>query len=74
MLDSGWSDHKSTTRIDADWLNVDVCDALAGWDENSVFEIDVTYHPTNPPRRGGPLCPPARIDCAWLFRGGFAIY
>ena len=21
---------------------------------------------TNPPRRGGPLCPPARIDTAWL--------
>jgi len=58
IFDCGWSDHKSSARIDADWLNVDVCDALAGWDENSAFESVVTYHPTNPPRRGGLPCPP----------------
>ena len=28
---------------------------------NTNPRIRLTYHPTNPPRRGGPLCPPARI-------------
>ena len=60
LFDCGWPDHKSSARIDADWLNIDVCDALAGWDENSAFEIDVTYHPTNPPRMGGLPRPPVR--------------
>jgi hypothetical protein len=25
----------------------------------------VTFSETNPPRRGGPLCPPARFDSDW---------
>jgi len=28
---------------------------------NTIPRILLTYHPTNPPRRGGPLCPPVRF-------------
>jgi phosphatidylethanolamine-binding protein (PEBP) family uncharacterized protein len=49
----------------ARWMHR-VCADLAGWDEKSDFESAVTNHPTNPPRRGGPPRPPARIDAALL--------
>ena len=39
-----------------------VCADLAGCHENSVSKFAVTYHRTNPLRRGGPLCPPARFE------------
>ena len=49
----------------AGWMHR-VCADLAGWDEKSDFVSAVTNHPTNPPRRGGPPRPPARIDAALL--------
>ena len=44
-----------------------VCADLAGCHENSVSKFAVTYHRTNPPRRGGPPCPPARFDTVLPF-------
>ena len=44
----------------ARWMHR-VCADLAGCYENPVSKFAVTYHRTNPPRRGGPLCPPARF-------------
>ncbi|MFN7830232.1 MAG: hypothetical protein ACK5NX_03445 [Armatimonadota bacterium] len=42
----------------AGWMHR-MCADVAGWDENPVSKFAVTYHRTNPLRRGGPLCPPA---------------
>ena len=44
-----------------------VCADLAGCYEKSIFESAVTYHLTNSPRRGGPLCPPAHFDSVLPF-------
>ena len=45
----------------AGWMHR-MCADFAGWYEKSDFESAVIFHPTNPLRRGGPLCPPACID------------
>ena len=45
----------------AGWMRR-VCADLTGCYENPVSKFAVTYHRTNPLRRGGPPCPPARFE------------